>query len=83
MPGAEGARLWPFGHAAIAASLAQRERACRCGLELINSSNDAAALLDHVGGDPLAGSGFETEESQAEFEANELIHTERQAPEEE
>ena len=39
-------------------------------------------LIDHVGGDPLAGSGFETEEFQAEFEASELIHTERQAPEE-
>ena len=41
------------------------------------------ASLDAIGGEPLAGSGFETEESQAEFEANELIHTERQAPEEE
>lgn len=49
----------------------------------ISFSNEAAGLLDDVGGDPLAGSGFETEESQAEFEANELIHTERQAPEEE
>ena len=49
----------------------------------IDFSNDAATPLDDVGGDPLAGSGFETEESQAEFEANEPIHTERQAPEEE
>ena len=51
--------------------------------KLINFSNEATALLDHVGGDPLAGSGFEGEESQAEFEASGLIHTERQAPEEE
>jgi hypothetical protein len=49
----------------------------------INFSNEAAALLDHVGGDPLAGSGFETEESLAEFDTSGLIHTERQAPEEE
>jgi len=49
----------------------------------IDFPNEAAALLDGVGGDPLASSGFETEESQAEFEPSELIHTERQAPEEE
>ena len=49
----------------------------------ISFSNEAAMLLDDVGGDPLAGSGFETEESQSEFEASELIRTERQAPEEE
>jgi hypothetical protein len=49
----------------------------------ISFSTEASALLNDVGGDPLAGSGFETEESQAEFEASGLIHTERQAPEEE
>ena len=49
----------------------------------ISFSNDAAGLLDAVGGDPLAGSGFETEESPAEFDTSGLIHTERQAPEEE
>ena len=51
--------------------------------KLINFSNEAAELLDDVGGDPLAGSGFETEESLAEFDTSGLIHTERQAPEEE
>ena len=49
----------------------------------INFSNEAAKLLDDLGGDPVAGSGFETEESLAEFDTIELIHTERQAPEEE
>ena len=49
----------------------------------INFSNEAAGLLDDVGGDPLALSGFETEESLAEFDTSGLIHTERQAPEEE
>ena len=49
----------------------------------IDFPNEAAALLDGVGGDPLALSGFETEESLAEFDTSGLIHTERQAPEEE
>ena len=49
----------------------------------IDFPNEAAALLDGVGGDPLVGSGFETEESQPEFEASGLIHTERRAHEEE
>ena len=46
-------------------------------------SNEAVAVLDDVGGDPLAGSGFETEESLAEFDTSGLIHTELQAPGEE
>jgi hypothetical protein len=49
----------------------------------INVSDKAATLLDEIGGEPLTGSGFETEESHTEFEASELIHTERRAPEEE
>jgi len=49
----------------------------------ISFSNEATVLLDSVGGDSLAGSGFETEESLAEFDTSGLIHTERQAPEEE
>jgi hypothetical protein len=32
----------------------------------------SAALLDAIGGEPLAGSGFETEEPESGFSATEL-----------
>ncbi len=38
-------------------------------------SEDARALFDEIGGDPLAGSGFEIEESEADF--NESSQTAR------
>lgn len=38
-------------------------------------SADVMTLLDEIGGDPLAGSGFETEEAESDF--NELSQIER------
>jgi hypothetical protein len=41
-------------------------------------SEDVMTLFDEIGGDPLAGSGFETEESEADF--NESSQTARGTP---
>jgi hypothetical protein len=51
--------------------------------KLIELANSAATLLDDIGGEPLTGSGFETELPEAEFDAGELIRMEPHAPEEE
>jgi hypothetical protein len=38
------------------------------------------AAFDDIGGEPLAGSGFEDDESQPESEDTELVHGEQGAP---
>ncbi len=43
-------------------------------------SERAPTLFDDVGGEPLAGSGFETECPESDFEPTEAIRAERQAP---
>lgn len=48
----------------------------------IEFSNNTTTL-DDIGGEPLTGSGFETEMSDAEFATGEFIRIELFAPEEE
>ncbi len=43
-------------------------------------SDRAPSLFDDSGGEPLAGSGFETESPESDFEPTELMRVERQAP---
>lgn len=46
-------------------------------------SDDAPTLFDEIGGEPLAGSGFETESPEPEFAQADLFQTEPTAPGEE
>lgn len=54
------------------------------GVETLNSldfSDQSAKLIDEIGGDRLAGSGFEAEETAHDFDAPELVQPEPNAPE--
>lgn len=43
-------------------------------------SHDTSMLFDEIGGEPLAGSGFETENPEPEFTQAELFQAEPTAP---
>jgi hypothetical protein len=61
-------------------------RNCPLGAKMHNSKeilDDAPALFDDIGGESLAGSGFETESPEPDFATTEPVQLERQAPRQE
>jgi hypothetical protein len=61
-------------------------RNCPLGAKMHNSKeilDEAPTLFDDIGGEPLTGSGFETESPEPDFATTEPVQLERQAPRQE